>query len=153
GAESRIGGLLDIWMARSVNGALAARDLLATILEVLAPIWPARLTLAGESLGDVWRRPMLDGDGLVPFHKLSQWLCYSMIEVLEQIPIAVSGLDDLTGLAEYRNGGLFVDLRVLTLRDPSLATIPLAVDHPAVVEWRALTVALLDRIAPLLRAR
>ena len=153
GAESRIGGLLDIWMARSVNGALAARDLLATILEVLAPIWPARLTLAGENLGDVWRHPMLDGDGLVPFHKLSQWLCYSMIEVLEQIPIAVSGLDDLTGLAEYRNGGLFVDLGVLTLRDPSLATIPLAVDHPAVVEWRALTVALLDRIAPLLRAR
>jgi len=153
GAESRIGGLLDIWMARSVNGALAARDLLATILEVLAPIWPARLTLAGENLGDVWRHPMLDGDGLVPFHKLSQWLCYSMIEVLEQIPIAVSGLDDLTGLAEYRNGGLFVDLGVLTLRDPSLATIPLAVDHPAVVEWRALAVALLDRIAPLLRAR
>ena len=76
-----------------------------------------------------------------------------MVEVLEQASIAVSGLDDLTGLAEYRNGGLFVDLGVLRLRDPSLAKTPLPVDHAAIVEWRALTVALLDRMAPLLRAR
>jgi Protein of unknown function (DUF1688) len=75
------------------------------------------------------------------------------VEVLEQASIEVGGLDDLTGLAEYRNGGLFVDLGVLRLRDPSLASAPLPVDHPAIVEWRALTVALLDRLAPMLRAR
>jgi hypothetical protein len=76
-----------------------------------------------------------------------------MVEVLEEASIPVGGLDDLTGLAEYRNGGLFVDLGVLRLRDPSLAKTPLPVDHAAIVEWRALTVALLDRMAPLLRAR
>jgi hypothetical protein len=129
---------------------LAAREMLATILEMLAPIWPGRLTLVGENLGDVWAHPIV---GLVPFHKLSQWLSYSMVEVLEQASIPVGGLDDLTGLAEYRNGGLFVDLGVLRLRDPSLAKTPLPVDHAAIVEWRALTVALLDRMAPLLRAR
>jgi hypothetical protein len=152
-AQARIGGVLDLWLQRAVNGALPARDLLTMTLEVLAPIWPERLMLAGERLGDIWRHPMLGDDGLVPFHKLSQWLCYSMIEVLEEIPIAVAGLDDLTGLAEYRNGGLFIDLGVLAVRDRSLATRPLPVDHPAIVEWRALTVALLDRIAPMLRLR
>ena len=90
---------------------------------------------------------------MVPFHKLSQWLTYSMVEVLEQASITVDGLDDLTGLAEYRNGGLFLDIGVLRLREPSLASVPLLVDHPAIVEWRALTVALLDRLTPLLRDR
>lgn len=157
GAEPRIGGLLDLWRSRAANGVLAARELLTTILETLAPIWPGRLLLGGENLGDVWYHPILggagSGAGLVPFHKLSQWLSYSMVEVLEQASIVVGGLDGLTGLAEYRNGGLFVDLGVLRLRDPPLAAAPLPVDHFAIVEWRALTVALLDRIAPLVRAR
>jgi hypothetical protein len=150
GVDARIGGLLDLWRSRMSGGVLAAREMLATILEMLAPIWPGRPTLAGENLGDVWVHPIV---GLVPFHKLSQWLSYSMVEVLEQASIPVGGLDDLTGLAEYRNGGLFVDLGVLRLRDTSLAKTPLPVDHTAIVEWRALTVALLDRMAPLLRAR
>jgi len=157
GAEARIGGLLDLWRSRAANGVLAARELLTTILETLAPIWPGRLSLGGENLGDVWYHPMLGGAGsgasLVPLHKLSQWLSYSMVEVLEQASILVGGLDGLTGLAEYRNGGLFVDLGVLKLRDPLLAAAPLPVDHLAIVEWRALTVALLDRVAPLVRAR
>lgn len=155
--DARIGGLLDLWRSRAVNGVLPARELLITILELLAPIWPGRMMLHGENLGDVWSHAALPGEGptagLIPFHKLSQWLAYSMVEVLEKAAIKVSCLDDLTGLAEYRNGGLFVDLGVLRLRNPSLATAPLPVDHPAIVEWRALTVALLDRLAPMLRAR
>jgi hypothetical protein len=139
------------------SGALSARSVLTTLLDALAPIWPGRLRLGDENLGDVWRHPMLHdarpGGGLVPLHKLSQWLVYSLMEVLEQAGIRISGLDALTGLAEYRNGGLFVDLGVLTPRDPELARAPLAVDDPAVVEWRGLTVALLDRLAPLVRAR
>ena len=138
--EPRIGGLLDVWRSRMENGALAARELLIAILEL-------------TGLRDVWPHPLLDGDGLVPFHKLSQWLSYSLVEVLEQAGIPVVGLDRLTGLAEYRNGGLFVDLGVLRLRDPSLAATPLPVAHPAIVEWRALTVALLDRLAPMPRVR
>lgn len=157
GADARMGGLLDLWRARASNGVLPARELLTTILEVLAPIWPGRLTLGGANLGDVWLHPMLRGEGpgagLVPFHKLSQWLSYSMVEVLEQASIEVGALDELTGLAEYRNGGLFIDLGVLRLRGPSLGTTPLPVDHAAIVEWRALTVALLDRLAPMLRIR
>ena len=151
--DGRIGDLLETWYKQASNGVLTAADVLSTILDVLAPIWPGRLKLAGENLGDVWLHPGLPGDGLVPFHKLSQWLCYSLIEVLEQASITVTGLDGLTGLAEYRNGGLFIDLGVLRLRDRSVASQPLPVDHPAIIEWRALTVALLDALAPRLRSR
>jgi hypothetical protein len=63
----------------------------------------------------------------VPFHKLSQWLAYSLVEVFEEAGVPVHGLDELTGLPEYRNGGLFLDLGVLALRDPALAEAPLPV--------------------------
>lgn len=46
-----------------------------------------------------------DGDDLVPFHKLSQWLAYSLIEVLERtLNWRFEGKEYLTGLPEYRNG-------------------------------------------------
>ncbi len=157
GREARLGRLLDVWQSCAADGGLSAGQMLRTLLQAFASIWPGRLTLGRENLGDVWPHPMLHGDrpgaGLVPFHKLSQWLCYSLVEVLEQSSISVGGLDALTGLAEYRNGGLFIDLGVLRPRDPGLASVRLAADHPATVEWRALTVALLDRLAPVLRVR
>jgi hypothetical protein len=92
-------------------------------------------------------------DGLVPLHKLSQWLSYSLIEPLEESGIKVTDVDGLTGLAEYRNGGLFVDMGVLALNDPADATREHHVADPLIVAWRALTVALLDRLAPLVRDR
>ena len=92
-------------------------------------------------------------DGLVPFHKLSQWLTYSLIEPLERAGLTVTGIDELTGLAEYRNGGLFVDTGVLVLRDGADAARMHDVGSPLVVEWRSLTVALLDRLAEALRRR
>ncbi|RZI38681.1 DUF1688 family protein, partial [Herbaspirillum sp. HC18] len=65
----------------------------------------------------------------------------------------VTDIDGLTGLAEYRNGGLFVDHEVLRLRDAADAESAHEVDSRLVVEWRALTVALLDRLAELVRAQ
>src|SRR6202035_853446 len=61
--EARIGGLLDLWRSRAVSGVLPARELLITMLELLAPIWPARIMLDGENLGDVWPHTALPGDG------------------------------------------------------------------------------------------
>ncbi|WP_235034903.1 URC4/urg3 family protein [Roseomonas sp. 18066] len=158
GAETpRPGGLFDILAADARPRGLPAENILALLLEALAPVWPRRLTLHGENLGDVWHHPLAapggPGEGLVPFHKLSQWMSYSLAEVLEDAGIPVLALDALTGLPEYRNGGLFLDLGVLALRDPSLSRQSLPVDHPAIVEWRALTVALLDRLAQAVRDR
>ena len=56
------------------------------------------------------------GDGLVPLHKLSQWLAYSLIEPLIEAGFSITEIDGLTGLAEYRNGGLFIDAGVLVHR-------------------------------------
>lgn len=155
-AAPRVGGLYDYLAGQVRDGALPAPAILAAVLDGLGPIWPSRLQLAGRNLGDVWRHPLIAPDGpapgLVPFHKLSQWLSYSLAEIFEDGGIAVTDLDRLTGLPEYRNGGLFLDLGVLVPRDPALGLQELDVDAEAVVEWRGLTVALLDRIAPLIRA-
>jgi hypothetical protein len=83
----------------------------------------------------------------VPFHKLSQWLVYSLIEPLADAGFNVTDIDGLTGLAEYRNGGLFLDCGIIVPRDETLLRQRLDPSSEAVVEWRALTVALLDRLA------
>ena len=154
-SPARPGNLFDSLTASSMSVALG--DALRTVLHGIGAIWPGRIAIDGINLGDVWRHPaMVRGDathGLVPFHKLSQWLTYSLVEPMLEAGIEVTGIDALTGLAEYRNGGLFVDLGVLALRDPGAAASPLAADSELVVEWRALTVALLDRLAPLVWER
>jgi hypothetical protein len=150
----RPGGLADRLAA---GRAIAAPSILREVLLQLGPIWPSRLSLAGVSLGDCWKHPAIRTgdatDGLVPLHKLSQWLTYSLIEPLQRAGIEVTDINGLTGLAEYRNGGLFVDLGVLVLRDGADAERSHEVDSALVVEWRALTVALLDQLAVKIRAK
>ena len=152
----RPGGLFDVLAARASEGRLPAAAILELLLEALGPIWAGRLVVDGLALGDCWRHPALrrdDGtDGLVPLHKLSQWLAYSLVEPLEAAGIAITDVDGLTGLAEYRNGGLFLDGGVLTLADPEDAARAHHVSDPLIVAWRAMTVALLDRMAPKVRA-
>jgi hypothetical protein len=153
----RPGGLFDHLVACAKGDAIAAPRVLHEVLLQLGPIWPSRLALAGIPLGDCWKHPAITTgdatDGLMPLHKLSQWLTYSLIEPLQRGGLKVTDIDGLTGLAEYRNGGLFVDLGVLALRDAADAERSHAVDSTLVVEWRALTVALLDRLADIVRAR
>src|SRR6266850_8085700 len=153
----RPGGLFDRLAKLADSRELPAPTILTELLHQLGPIWPSRLTLGGIALGDCWRHPVLTTadatSGLVPLHKLSQWLAYSLIEPLQTAGIRVTDIDALTGLAEYRNGGLFVDIGMLALRDPEAAQQEHGVASPLVVEWRALTVALLDRVADGLRHR
>jgi hypothetical protein len=153
----RPGGLFDALRARAANGRLPAATILETLLEALGPIWQGRPSLGGVPLGDCWPHPALVGqspeDGYAPLHKLSQWLTYSLLEPLENAGISVSNVQELTGLAEYRNGGLFVDMGVLNPRERAALSTTYAVKDPFVVGWRALTVALLDRLAPLVGTR
>jgi hypothetical protein len=155
--KPRPGGLFDAIAALDHGSGVAAPAILANVLRHLGPIWPSRLTLGGVPLGDCWRHPSLTTgdatDGLVPLHKLSQWMTYSLIEPTREAGASVRDIDGLTGLAEYRNGGLFVDTGVLVLRDPGEGDEVHNVDSTLVVEWRALTVALLDRLARIVRQR
>jgi len=149
GRPARLGNLYDYWLP--TRDGLSAPDMLGLILRALGPIWPGRLALDGVPLGDCGRHRAVPGDGLVPFHKLSQWLVYSLVEPLIDAGFRIVDLDGLTGLAEYRNGGLFLDGGVLVPRDDGLYRRPLDPSAEEVVEWRALTVALLDRLMPRVR--
>jgi hypothetical protein len=149
--QGRIADLL----GELIGGELRAARILDVVLKRFGEIWPERVVLRGRNLGDVWVYPPL-GDGansLVPFHKLSQWLTYSLIVPLVESGCVVHGVDELTGLAEYRNGGLMLDTGLLELRDAALAEHLHSPGSELIVEWRALTVALLDLLAERVRQR
>ncbi len=153
----RPGGLFDHFAMSAKSGEIPAATILSELLQHCGPIWPSRLALGGVPLGDCWRHPSLTTadatSELVPLHKLSQWLAYSLIEPLQWAGISVADIGGLTGLAEYRNGGLFVDTGAVAFRDPADAAREHDVASTLVVEWRALTVALLDRLADMMRSR
>jgi hypothetical protein len=151
GSPARLGNLYDFWLPRRRD--LPAPEMLRLVLRALGPIWPGRLELNGVPLGDCGRHGAVPGDSLVPFHKLSQWLIYSLIEPLVETGSNITDIDGLTGLAEYRNGGLFLDCGIIVPCDPGLPQRTLDPFDEAVVEWRALTVALLDRLAQRVRDR
>ena len=155
GSPERVGNLYDHLKGLAKRGRLPARTILVTLLESLASIWPGRLELGGHNLGDVWRHPAAHTDdptsGLVPFHKLSQWVAYSLIEPLQDAGIEVIEPDALSALAEYRNGGLLIDAGVLVPKHAAVLGDAHPADSEIVVEWRALTVALIDRLADRVR--
>ena len=147
---ARPGALADALMEQAAGGTLPASRVLDAVLEAFGDIWPGRERLGGKPLGDVWTHSRF---GRVPFHKLSQWLSYSLCDCLESSGVRVTALDELTGLAEYRNGGLFIDLGVIVPRHAEVLSERQAVGSDLVIEWRALTLALLDRVGEALRER
>lgn len=155
GAEGRLGDFYSYILSLSTNNTIDAEILFDSVLYAFNQIWPTRLNYQGVSLGDVWLHSKLKtqqpGSEYMPFHKLSQWLTYSLIEPLEQAGIRVMHIDKLTGLPEYRNGGLLIDTGLLSLKNRALLNQGHEPGSELVVEWRALTVALLDELAQLIR--
>ncbi len=144
-------------------------------MDGLAPIWPSsRTQIDGVSIGDAWpcssmpvSPPAQPWENIVPFHKLTQWLCYSlMVPMTKLLNIRFAGSELMTGLPEYRNGGLLIDTGLLTLKvldmkrglvtykrnaeltgQPSMEVIPMfEASDDVIVEWRGLTVGLLDML-------
>lgn len=147
--DGRPGNIVD-YLLEKHGETFTGPDVLQAVLLGLGDIWPGRITFEGQNLGDVWSHPLLGESGeyksFVAFHKLSQWLSYSLMEPLIEAGLNVSGVELLTGLAEYRNGGLFVDKEVIKLREPDLINQKHKPSSDLIVEWRALTVTLLDII-------
>lgn len=141
GRPGSIVDYLDIRYGKNLTGP----QLLRAVLDGLGEIWPGRVKLGGVNLGDAWAYEKAPG-GLAVFHKLSQWMTYSLIEPLMEAGFNVTDVDKLTGLAEYRNGGLLVDRELITLRDLKKMDESHRPDSELIIEWRGLTVALLDRI-------
>lgn len=140
----RLGHLAYAALHRTRAGVIEADVLLRLILDALGGIWLGRALVGGVPLGDTWKHSKY---GLIPFHKLSQWLTYSLLEPLEEAGVRVVALDRLTGLPEYRNGGLFIDMGVIVPKHDAVLGEEHDVASDVVIEWRALTVALLDAVA------
>ncbi|KAI0198433.1 hypothetical protein F4808DRAFT_258132 [Astrocystis sublimbata] len=106
-------------------------------------------------------------ESILPFHKLTQWLTYSLMQPMASIlQIQFAGTELLTGLPEYRNGGLFVDMGVLNLKESDekrglehykhycertgtrgVEVAPMfEPGDDVIVEWRGVTVGFLDRL-------
>lgn len=150
----RPGNLVDFVLTRVKDGRVSINVLWEAVIVGLEPIWPSK----GSQRGDVWVYTDLKKIGIncsdfVPFHKLSQWLTYSMLEPFQELGVEFDDLHLLTGLAEYRNGGLFVDTGVLVPKDPVVLSKHFHTGSEVVVEFRALTVCLLDRIAEVIRTK
>jgi hypothetical protein len=157
----RPGGMFDMLIsplgpeAPPHTADVAAHDILSQLLISLSDIWPASNYIGNVPLGDCWRHRAVRGEGLtdgwIPFHKLSQWMAYSLLEPFEWCGVKVRDVDLLTALPEYRNGGLMLDSGLLRLRDEQAAQQTWQVGDEIVVEWRALTVALMDEVADTVR--
>lgn len=143
-------------------------------MDGLAPIWPtSRTQIDGVSLGDAWTcsvmpsHPTQPWENIVPFHKLTQWLTYSiMVPMTKLMNVHFAGSELLTGLPEYRNGGLLIDTGLLTLKQedavrgleqyqknarvkgqPGIEVVPMfTADDDVIVEWRAVTIGFLDEL-------
>ncbi|KAH9859468.1 hypothetical protein IAQ61_011249 [Plenodomus lingam] len=168
GKEGRPGNVVDYMTKSSKDPSkldvLLFWDILQTLL---IPCWPKdRTSVNGKPIGDAWPLSTLksmsasatadETDFIQPFHKLTQWLAYSLMVPFQRIlHLEWINTDALTALPEYRNGGLFVDLEVLTLKKDSLdrglkasgGSLPMfKAGDDVVVEWRAMTLVLVDKL-------
>lgn len=177
GPDSRPGNIIDYLYINRLKGyetpTVDLSQVWDALMTGLVSIWPkGRLTLAGNPLGDAWNCDSIPNlsNNIVTFHKLTQWLCYSLLIPLKSYgyKFDILNADLQTGLPEYRNGGLFVDFGVITLKDETLekglnnskninfgdkdgiCKIPSYEPQDGViVEWRCLIIGLLDYILPL----
>jgi hypothetical protein len=179
GVETRPGNMLDYLLSHPTTHVTAVPiiplpTLWTTLMDGLSNIWPAtRTQIDGVLLGDAWpcssmpSHPTQPWENIVPFHKLTQWLTYSLMVPMQRLAnVHFVGVELMTGLPEYRNGGLLVDTGLLTLKQedydrginqyhlnatrqgqPNVEVVPLfTTDDDVIVEWRALTVGFLDML-------
>ncbi|VUD41772.1 hypothetical protein TDB9533_00557 [Thalassocella blandensis] len=146
--HQRPGDLVD-YILQQYRTKPTAENILHVVLTCFGDIWPGRLNFTGTNLGDTWAYSPFGQapSAYIPFHKLSQWISYSIIETLSNSGIEVSGVEALTGLAEYRNGGLMLDSGLIRLRNEADAEQEWSPASDIIIEWRALTICLLDKIA------
>ncbi len=153
----RPGDLYDRFLSQAHKGSIQAGSILLEVLGRFNSMWPSGMLVKNHNLGDCGYHHQAgaegDTNGIVPFHKLSQWLSYSLVEPLQWAGLGVTDIDQLTGLPEYRNGGLLLDTGLLEPLDKNLLLQSHKVAAEPVVEWRALTVFLLDMIADEVRKK
>lgn len=149
GAEGRLGNLAETLLNKNQIDLIHAFNCL---LDLLTPVWPER---PGQNVaeGDVWYYTTDQVDIRLPFHKLTQWMLYSLAECWQMHDIEVLNSNLLTALPEYRNGGLLIDMEVLIPVDPEFHYKEFSPESNEVLELRAMTVATVDLIADSIRSQ
>lgn len=162
GDFGRPGGLFDMIVTPFGHGIphtadVAAHNILSQVLVSLSQLWPAGGSIGNFPLGDCWRHEAVRGegptDGWMPLHERGQWLAYSLLEPFEWAGVKVRDVDLLTALPDPATCGLLLDTGWLRLRDADMAQEHWRPKDEIVVEWRALTVALMDELGSTLRER
>ncbi|KAI7904272.1 uncharacterized protein BX663DRAFT_530376 [Cokeromyces recurvatus] len=154
---------------KTKKGPLIRLETLWPIVFEMGELWTVQ---SDYSNGDVWSCCSND-NLLVPIHKLSQWMIYTLIEPMEKLLGAViEGTEQLTPLPDYANGGLLIDTGLITLKSQDyergienyrqhtnllgqskVEMIPMFdISDSAIIEWRALTIAYLDLVCDRVRA-
>jgi hypothetical protein len=100
--------MVDYVLKHKSGSSVSIKVLWEAVIVGFESVWPEHLS--GIRRGDVWCFSPLKQIGvmasdMVPFHKLSQWLTYSLLEPIEGMGVKFDGMELMTGLAEYRNGG------------------------------------------------
>lgn len=179
--NQRPGNMMDYLLShpstiKTKKGPLISIETIWPVVQEMGELWSAEEGIGGTpGLGDVWPCPAISNnkdDNLVSFHKLSQWIIYSIIEPMEKLLGAtIEGDDLLTPLPDYCNGGFLIDTGFLTLKpvdndrgiknyhansllpyQPKVEVAPMFdMSDPVVTEWRALTVAYLDLVCERVR--
>jgi hypothetical protein len=148
---SRLADFLNKLTRRMPNKVCFVDSLFNQLVKFFSPIWAITYPELPHLVGDIGVYPFIKStekmSDWVPFHKLTQWLTYSLIEWFEQSGYTIESSSLLTGLPEYRNGGLFVDSGVMGLNNAQNKNQYHFPTSPLVVEWRALTIVLLDKLA------
>merc|ERR1719263_727589 len=150
----RPGNIVDYIQNNVKNGKVSIEVIWKAIIIGLEQIWPNHIS--GIQRGDVWTYAPLKingqaGSDLVPFHKLSQWLILSWLEPLMELDFEIIDIELLTPLAEYRNGGFLIDIGIIELKHSDDFERRFNIGSEIVIEWRALTICLIDQIAEKVR--
>ncbi len=149
--QGHLGNLLDyiLEISSCYNNTLSCANIFKIMHGAFGSLLYNYATYEGMNLGDVWHYQPFGNNlsAFIPFHKRLQWITYSILEPLTEQGLSISKISELTGLAEYRNGGLMLDSGLLELKDHQLADLTHTLDSEVIIEWRALTIILLDKLA------
>lgn len=142
---SRPGNILNFFRPRA---DMALEPLFTFLAQSLTSIWPGN-THNGRAIGDAWHHSALKSDsvlqGIVPIHRITQWLHYAIAPALSESGLHSFPTTDLSGLPGYRNTGLLIDSGIIQPRSQDLLSREHLLGDEPIVELRCLTIGVMGR--------
>jgi len=155
GIEGRFGDLLDRLPTTNGNG-VTPQQLVDTLAPLIDPITASTVRIGGRLAGDVWRHPLAWAEDrsreIVPFHCLLLALVLDLVAPLEEAGRGLEQLDQLPVPADRALATTMLRLGLVRPRHAAVARLRHPPGSDIVVEIRALSLALAERLVDRLRA-